>query len=61
MPVQNNTATPKTLLLSRLEARVGRNLIRVMGRGRVTPKAAVDRRTGDKARDRALAGASCTS
>ncbi len=58
MLVQNNTATPKTLLPSGLAARVGRNLIRLMGRGGVTPKGAVDRRTGDKARDRALAGLS---
>ena len=57
MPVQNNTTTPKTLLPSGLAARVGRNLIRVMGRGGVTLKGAVvGLRTGDKARDRALAG-----
>lgn len=58
MPVQNNTATPKTLLSLGLAARVGRNSIRLMGSGEVTPKGAADRRTGAKARERALAGVS---
>jgi hypothetical protein len=56
MPVQNNTATPKTQLALGLAARVGRNSIRLMGSGEVTPKGGVDRRTGDKVRERALAG-----
>jgi hypothetical protein len=55
MPVQNNTATPKTQLPPELATRVGCNSGHGQGQG-VTPKGAADRRTGDKARDRALAG-----
>lgn len=55
MPTQNSTATPTIQLPSGLATLLDRNLIRLMGRGGVTPRS-MGRQTRGAARERALAG-----